>query len=196
MISAQGLPSRLDRALSQNLTPIGKRSRTRRGSHGPGVTSLGHPQITGGISLRSRSGVTGNTGDGQTYACSGKGGGSVGQDGEDPHGRAWGRPPTGNSHSEVDHPDEEMGWPASEEGVGMVCRMALPPPRACARPASEGCVWLRGLQKGPASAQRAPGGLTCHPSRPPPALLPRPRSSNHGGRSHSLAMQGAKVSFN
>ena len=53
-----------------------------------------------------------------------------------------------------------------------------------------------GLQKGLASAQRAPSGLTRHPSRPPPALLPRPRSSNHGGRSHSLAMQGATVSFN
>lgn len=123
----------------------------------------------------------------------------MGQDREDPHGRAWGRPRTGNSHSEVDHPDEETGWPASEEGPGMVCSVALPPlhpHRACACPASEGCVWLRSLQKGLASAQRAPSGLTRHPSRPPPALLPRPRSSNHGGRSHSLAMQGAKVSFN
>lgn len=43
MIPAQGLPSRLGRALSQNLTPIGKRSRIPCGSRGPGVTSLGHP---------------------------------------------------------------------------------------------------------------------------------------------------------
>lgn len=78
----------------------------------------------------------------------------------------------------------------------MVCRMALPCPALCARLASKGCMWPRGLQKGLSSAQRAPGGLTRHPSCPPPALLPRPRSSNHGGRSHSLAMQGAKVSFN
>lgn len=32
MIPAQGLPSRLGRALSQNLTPIGKRSRSPMGA--------------------------------------------------------------------------------------------------------------------------------------------------------------------
>lgn len=89
----------------------------------------------------------------------------MGQDGEDFHGQARGRLPTGNSRSEVGHPDEEMGWPASEEGAGMVCRMALPTPCLC-------LLSVRGLHVATRPAE-GPGLCPASPQQPdPPPELP------------------------
>lgn len=150
------------------MTPIGKQSRTRRGSLGSGVTPpWSSTDQVGGDKPQIQVRGDGDTRDGQTYAHSGQGRGSVGQDGEDPHGQAWGRPPTRSSHSEVEHPDEETGWPASEEGAGMVCRMALPCPALCLCPPG-----VQGLH---VATRPAEGPVLCpaSPRRPdPPPELP------------------------
>lgn len=180
------------------MTPIGKQSRTPRGSLGSGVTPpWSSTDQVGGISLRSRSGVTGTLEMVRHMPTLVREEAVWAKTGKTPMARHGAHHPPGAATQRWSiQMRRRAGLPRRRGRVWCAGWRCPAPPCACVHPASEGCMWPRSLQKGLASAQCAPSSLTRHPSRPPPALLPRPRSSNHGGRSHSLAMQGAKVSFN